>query len=309
MVVGATGLVGRAIVSELKNSGIQVIEVSRKVCDLTNFEDTNKLIRTFKPDIVIDAAAKVGGIVSNSKLPVEYLEINSLIQINLFRACHYNSIQKLVFLSSSCVYPKLAPQPIKESSLMTGELEETNSAYAIAKISGMRLVQAYREEFGYKWITVMPTNLFGYHDNFSLNNSHLLPALIRKFNEAKLNQLNEVTLWGTGKPRREMMHANNFAKALKFVIEKYDDFSPINIGTGIDHSIAEIAETVKRVVGYDCEIKWDTEKPDGTPRKILDITKLQKIGFKEKFNLENDISLTNDWFIKNYLNSPENLRL
>ena len=309
LVAGATGLAGKAISSELKKSNIEVFELSSKNCDLTNFEQTNELIRTIKPSVVIDAAAKVGGIVANSKQPVEFLEVNSLIQINLFKACHLNSVAKLAFLSSSCVYPKFASQPIKESSLMTGELEETNSAYAIAKISGMRLIQAYREEFGYKWISVMPTNLFGFHDNFSLENSHLLPAFIRKFNDAKLNHSKTVNLWGTGTPRRELMHADNFAKALKFVIENYDDDAPINIGTGIDHTIAEIAEMVRKVVNYDCEINWDNTKPDGTPRKLLDITKLQNLGFNEKFNLEDDIYKTNEWFINNLLNSPQNLRL
>ena len=309
MVAGATGLAGRAISSELKKSKLEVFEVSSKNCDLTNFEQTNKLIRTIKPSVVIDAAAKVGGIIANSKQPVEFLEINSLIQINLFKACHLNSVEKLAFLSSSCVYPKFASQPIKESSLLTGELEATNSAYAIAKISGMKLIQAYREEFGHKWISVMPTNLFGYHDNFSLENSHLLPALIRKFNDAKINQSDSVTLWGTGTPKRELMHANNFAAALKFVIENYDDGEPINIGTGVDHTIAEIAEMVRKVVNYNCEITWDTSKPDGTPRKLLDVTKLRELGFSQKFNLEEDIYKTNQWYMDNFLNNPQNLRL
>ncbi len=309
MVAGATGLAGQAISSELKKSNIEVFEVSSKNCDLTDFEQTNKLIRTIKPSVVIDAAAKVGGIIANSKQPVEFLEVNSLIQINLFKACHLNSVEKLAFLSSSCVYPKFAPQPIKESSLLTGELEATNSAYAIAKISGMRLIQAYREEFGHKWISVMPTNLFGYHDNFSLENSHLLPALIRKFNDAKINKSKSVQLWGTGTPKRELMHANNFAAALKFVIENYDDDEAINIGTGLDHSIAEIAEMVRRVVNYDCEIIWDSAKPDGTPRKLLDITKLRDLGFTQKLNLEEDIYRTNEWYINNFLNNPQNLRL
>jgi GDP-L-fucose synthase len=309
LVAGATGLAGRAITEELENRNEKVIKVSSKNCDLTKFDEINEIIRTNKPNFVIDAAAKVGGIVANADFPVDFLEINALIQLNLFKACHINQVEKVVFLSSSCVYPRLCPQPIKESYLMTGELEKTNSAYAIAKIMGMRAIQAYREQFGYNWISVMPTNLFGKYDNFSLSSSHLLPALIRKFNDAKLQKLNHVTLWGTGTPKRELMYSTNFADALIYVAKNYNSIEPINIGTGIDHTIFQIAEMVKEVVNYDCEIKWDSSKPDGTPRKLLDITKLKNLDFDKTYDLKKEIHETNNWFIENYLNDPKSLKL
>ena len=282
----------------------KIIEISSKNCDLTKFEQINEILKFNKPDIVIDAAAKVGGILANSKFPVEFLEINTLIQLNLFKACHINSISKLVFLGSSCVYPKFATQPISENELLNGKLEPTNDAYAIAKISGIKLIQAYRKQFNYKWISVMPTNLFGKFDNFSLENSHLIPALIRKFNEAKGAYKNKVTLWGTGSPKREVLYSDHFADMLFKVIEKYDSDEPINIGTGVDHSIKEIAELVRDVVEVDCEIDWDTSKPDGTPRKLLDVTKLKNLGIPIPNTLKQDLVETNKWYLDN-LNNPE----
>jgi len=278
LVAGASGMVGRAIVRLAKEEGItEIIEVSSSTCDLRNLQQTQTLLLDTKPDVVIDAAAKVGGILANSTEPVDFLLNNTQIQNNLFSASHLAKVKKVIFLSSSCVYPKLATQPIKESSLLTGPLEETNSAYAVAKISGMRLIQAYRQQFGHSWISVMPTNLFGSHDNFSLTSSHVLPALIRKFHEAKLNNSSSVTLWGSGNPKRELMNVDQFAKALLLVIADYDSEEAINIGTGKDLSIKELAALVKEVVGFKGEIIWDSQKPDGTPRRVLDVSKIENL--------------------------------
>jgi len=308
LVAGASGMVGRAIVRLAKKEGItEIIEVSSSTCDLRNLQQTQTLLLDTKPDVVIDAAAKVGGILANSTEPVDFLLNNTQIQNNLFSASHLAKVKKVVFLSSSCVYPKLATQPIKETSLLTGPLEETNSAYAVAKISGMRLIQAYRQQFGHSWISVMPTNLFGSHDNFSLTSSHVLPALIRKFHEAKLNNSSSVTLWGSGNPKRELMNVDQFAKALLLVIADYDSEEAINIGTGKDLSIKELAALVKEVVGFKGEIIWDSQKPDGTPRKLLDISKLEKLGFLPTQTLQEGIEETYEWFVSELNN--ENIRL
>jgi GDP-L-fucose synthase len=262
-----------------------------------------------KPDVVIDAAAKVGGILANSSEPVEFMIDNLQIQTNLFSASHEADVKRVVFLSSSCVYPKYANQPIKESSLLTGSLEETNSAYAIAKISGMRLIQAYRQQYGRNWISVMPTNLYGTFDNFSTTSSHVLPALIRKFHDAKVKNENQVTLWGTGKPQRELMEVDDFARALTLVINKYDDEETINIGVGKDQTIREIAQIIKEVIGFNGEIVWDTSKPDGTPRKLLEISKLRTLGFEPEFNLKEGVAKTYKWFLEQIELKSSDLRL
>ena len=310
LVAGASGMVGRAIVRIARNQGIsEIVEVTSKTCDLTDPNNTHQLMMDTKPDVVIDAAAKVGGILANSSEPVEFMIDNLQIQTNLFSASHEADVKRVVFLSSSCVYPKYANQPIKESSLLTGSLEETNSAYAIAKISGMRLIQAYRQQYGRNWISVMPTNLYGTFDNFSTTSSHVLPALIRKFHDAKLKNENQVTLWGTGKPQRELMEVDDFARALTLVINKYDDEETINIGVGKDQTIREIAQYIKDVVGFTGEIIWDTSKPDGTPRKLLDISKLKTLGFEPEFNLKEGVAKTYRWFLEQIrLESPD-LRL
>jgi GDP-L-fucose synthase len=236
--------------------------------------------------------------------------INNLqIQTNLFSASHEANVRKVVFLSSSCVYPKLAAQPIKESSLLTGSLEETNSAYAVAKIAGMRLIQAYRQQFNRNWISVMPTNLFGTFDNFSTTTSHVLPALIRKFHDAKINNYSAVTLWGTGKAKRELMEIDEFARALMLIVEKYDDVETINIGTGRDLSINEISEIVKEVVGFQGEVIWDESKPDGTPRKLLDITKLKNLGYQPHDDLRTGITKTYEWFKQELVSAKSDIRL
>ena len=310
LVAGSSGMVGRGIVRIARSQGISdIVEVSSKTCDLRDFQKTRELLMDIKPDVVIDAAAKVGGILSNSTQPVDFMVNNLQIQTNLFSASHEAKVDKVVFLSSSCVYPKLATQPIKESSLLTGPLEETNSSYAIAKIAGMRLIQAYRQQYGRNWISVMPTNLFGSFDNFSTTTSHVLPALIRKFHDAKTNNSKNVVLWGTGEPKRELMEVEEFARALMIVVNNYNDEETINIGTGQDLSIKEIAELVKEIVGFSGEIIWDKSKPDGTPRKLLDISKLKKLGYKDSQDLRTGIHKTYDWFKKELLQAQSAIRL
>ena len=310
LVAGASGMVGRAIVRNAKSQGIsEIVEVTSKTCDLRDIQKTRQLLLDTKPDVVIDAAAKVGGILANSTQPVEFMINNLQIQTNLFSASHEANVNKVVFLSSSCVYPKHAQQPIKESSLLTGPLEETNSAYAIAKISGMRLIQAYRQQFGRNWISVMPTNLYGTFDNFSVTTSHVLPALIRKFHDAKIKKAKEVVLWGTGTPKRELMEVDDFAAALTLVVNKYDDDETINIGVGEDQTISEIAQIIKDTVGFEGKITWDQTKPDGTPRKLLENTKLKNLDFSPALNLKEGVRKTYDWFLAQIeIKNPE-LRL
>ena len=310
LIAGSSGMVGRGIVRIAKSQGItDIVEVTSKTCDLRNLQKTRELILDTKPDVVIDAAAKVGGILANSTEPVDFMINNLQIQTNLFSASHEANVRKVVFLSSSCVYPKLAEQPIKESSLLTGSLEETNSAYAVAKIAGMRLIQAYRQQFNRNWISVMPTNLFGTFDNFSTTTSHVLPALIRKFHDAKTNNESTVTLWGSGKPKRELMDVDEFARALLLIVEKYDDAETINIGTGKDLSIKEISEIVKEVVGFQGEVVWDGSKPDGTPRKLLDITKITKLGYQPHEDLKTGITKTYEWFKQELDSAKSDMRL
>ena len=310
LIAGSSGMVGRGIVRIAKSQGItDIVEVNSKTCDLRNLQKTRELLLDTKPDVVIDAAAKVGGILANSTEPVDFMINNLQIQTNLFSASHEANVKKVVFLSSSCVYPKLAAQPIKESSLLTGSLEETNSAYAVAKIAGMRLIQAYRQQFNRNWISVMPTNLFGTFDNFSTTTSHVLPALIRKFHDAKVNNESSVTLWGTGKPKRELMEVDEFARALLLIVEKYDDLETINIGTGKDLSIKEISEIVKEVIGFQGEVIWDESKPDGTPRKLLDITKLRNLGYQPHEDLKTGITKTYEWFKQELVSAKSAMRL
>ena len=310
LIAGSSGMVGRGIVRIAKSQGItDIVEVTSKTCDLRNLQKTRELLLDTKPDVVIDAAAKVGGILANSTEPVDFMINNLQIQTNLFSASHEANVRKVVFLSSSCVYPKLAEQPIKESSLLTGSLEETNSAYAVAKIAGMRLIQAYRQQFNRNWISVMPTNLFGPFDNLSTTTSHVLPALIRKFHDAKTNNESRVTLWGSGKPKRELMEVDEFARALLLIVEKYDDAETINIGTGKDLSIKEISEIVKEVVGFQGEVVWDESKPDGTPRKLLDISKITKLGYQPHEDLKTGIAKTYEWFKQELVSAKSDMRL
>jgi GDP-L-fucose synthase len=249
-----------------------------------------------KPDAVVIAAAKVGGIQANDNYPVQFLTENLQIQSNLMDAAHAAAIPRLLFLGSSCVYPKMAPQPIKEEFLLTGELEKTNEAYALSKISGLKLVQAYRKQYGHNWISAMPTNIYGPGDNFDLENSHVLPALIRKFHDAKTQGSASVTLWGTGSPKREFLHSDDLGRACLFLLENYHDDVAINVGVGDDISISDLADLIQQIVGFEGDILWDYTKPDGTPRKLLDVSRITALGWTSLIGLEDGIRSTYEWF-------------
>jgi len=280
-----------------KDENVEVIAPPRKEVDLLNRENVFSFLNDVKPDLVIDAAARVGGIIDNKLNPVDFLSFNLQIQTNLMDAAATAGVKSFVFLGSSCIYPKLAPQPLKESYLMTGPLEETNSAYAVAKIAGLRLIQAYREQFGFNWISAMPTNLYGPNDNFDFKSSHVIPGLIAKFHRAKIEITPLVELWGTGKPLREFLHVDDLASAIKFIAEKYDGYDFINIGSGEEVSIRQLASLVKKVVGYQGEITWNAGYPDGTPRKLLDSTKILNLGWKPKISLEDGLQSTYEWYL------------
>lgn len=296
VVAGSSGLVGSAIVRYYEGIGQKVIGVNRSVVDLLDSKATTDFLVASKPDLVIDAAAKVGGIGANNSFPVEFLNDNLRIQSNLMEAAHKADVARFVFLGSSCIYPRECPQPIKEEYLLTGPLEQTNSAYAIAKIAGIELVKSYRKEFGRRWISLMPTNLYGPHDNFDLANSHVLPALIRRFSEASVT--GTVTLWGSGKPKREFLHVDDMASAVALCAEKYDDEVHLNIGSGIDSTIAELAQLVADAAGFTGEIAWDTSKPDGTPRKVMDVSRVKSLGWSPKISLSDGIAQTIAWYRK-----------
>ncbi len=261
----------------------------RAKLDLANYEATLHYMMKQRPDAVVLAAAKVGGIGANSAQPVEFLTENLLIQINVMRAAHEAGIPKLLFLGSSCIYPKFAEQPITEDSLLSGKLEPTNEPYALAKIAGIKLVQGYRSEYGRKWISVMPTNLYGPDDNFDPETSHVLPAMIAKFHQAKISKKNEVILWGTGSPKREFLHVDDLARACIALLEGYDSPDPINVGTGEDLTISDLADLIKSIVGYEGTVVWDQDKPDGTPRKVLDISKIKDLGWQPRIELSEGI--------------------
>ena len=296
-VAGHRGLVGSAIVRAIeKVDKHSWVGKTHAELDLLDRKAVFDYVASANPDAVVIAAAKVGGIHANNTYPVQFLSENLQIETNLMDAAHAAGIPRLLFLGSSCVYPKLAPQPIKEEYLLTGELETTNEAYALAKISGLKLVQAYRRQYGHKWISAMPTNMYGPGDNFDLENSHVLPALIRKFHDAKVRGDKSVTLWGSGSPLREFLHADDLASACLFLLENYDDEIAINVGTGTDISIRDLAELIKQIVGFEGEIQWDSSKPDGTPRKLLDASRLTKLGWKSSLGLEKGIAQTYKWF-------------
>ena len=299
LVAGATGLAGSAIVRELTRIGRPVVGISSKDVDLLDRNATFDYLNKLKPNIVIDAAARVGGISANNAYPVDFLSENIRIQTNLIDAAHSAKVEKFVFLASSCIYPKHCPQPIKEEYVLTGELEPTNSSYAIAKLAGIELIKSYRKQFGYKWISVMPTNLYGPNDNFDLESSHVFPALIRRFIEANKSNINLVNLWGTGEPKREFLHVDDLAKAIIFCIETYDSDIHINIGTGIDITIRDLAEKIAEVTGFTGKIIWDTTREDGTPQKVLDIQKITNLGWKPTINLDQGIKLTVEWYLEN----------
>ncbi len=303
-VAGHRGLVGSAIVRAIEASGNHSwIGKTHSELDLLDRKAVFAYVANEKPEAIIIAAAKVGGIHANSTFPVQFLTENLQIETNLMDAAHAAGIPRLLFLGSSCVYPKLAQQPIKEEYLLTGELEKTNEAYALAKISGLKLVQAYRNQYGHKWISAMPTNMYGPGDNFDLENSHVLPALIRKFHDAKTRGDDKVTLWGSGSPLREFLHADDLASACLFLLENYDEEIAINAGTGKDISIKELAELIKGIVGFEGKIDWDSSKPNGTPRKLLDISRIAALGWKPTISLEEGIRSTYEWYKTEQLTS------
>ena len=299
-VAGHRGMVGSAIVRKLQFLGYTnlVLKTSAEL-DLRDQAKVTDFFAAEKPDFVFLAAAKVGGIVANNTYRADFLYENLAIQNNIIHSSFVNKVQKLMFLGSSCIYPKLAPQPLKEAYLLSGYLEETNEPYAIAKIAGIKMCEAYRAQYGCDFISVMPTNLYGPNDNYDLENSHVLPAMIRKFQEAKERGDASMTLWGTGAPMREFLHADDLAEACVYLMETYSDAELVNIGTGIDVTIKELAETVKKIVGFEGSIQWDTSRPDGTPRKLMDVSKLHSLGWKHKIELKDGIALAYQDFLTN----------
>lgn len=289
-IAGHNGMVGSAIHRRLLKEGFtNIITRSSKELDLRNQQHVTDFFAAEKPEYVILAAAKVGGIIANNTYRGEFLYENLMIQSNVIHQAHLNGVKKLLFLGSSCIYPKLAPQPLKEEYLLTGPLEPTNEPYAIAKIAGLKMCEAYRSQYGSNFITVMPTNLYGPNDNYDLNNSHVLPAMLRKFHEARERGDASVTLWGTGSPRREFLHADDLADACFFLMQQYEAGEPVNIGVGDDITIKELAGLIQRITGFTGTINWDTSKPDGTPRKLMDVSRLTKAGWKARITLEDGI--------------------
>jgi len=298
-VAGHRGLVGSAICRRLDAEGFTHLLTRRSdELDLTRQAEVEAFFQREKPDYVFLSAAKVGGILANNTYPADFIYKNIMIQSNIIHASYANGVRKLLFLGSSCIYPKFAPQPMKEEYLLTGELEPTNEPYAVAKIAGIKMCQAYNSQYKTNFISVMPTNLYGPGDNFDLETSHVLPALIRKFHEAKTGQSSSVTIWGTGTPKREFLYIDDLADACVFLMNNYDAAGIVNIGVGDDISINELARLVKRLMGYSGEIVYDSSKPDGTPRKLLDVSRLNSLGWKAKISLEEGISRTYEWYVK-----------
>ena len=298
LIAGSTGLVGSALVQHYSKFNYELILPKRESLDLLDRLATFEFIGKWKPDLVIDSAALVGGIQFNSTHPADFISNNLQIQINLMDASRFHQIKNFVFLGSSCIYPRECPQPIKEEYLMSGPLEPTNSAYAIAKIAGMETVKSIRKQFGLNWVSVMPTNVYGPRDNFNLANAHVMPALIRRFIEAKESNKEEIVLWGDGSAMREFIHSSDLADAINFVQENYHDEDHINIGVGNDISIKELANMIANLIGFKGQISWDKSKPNGTPRKLLDISRISELGWKPKINLEQGIQNTIDWFFE-----------
>jgi GDP-L-fucose synthase len=300
-VAGHRGLVGSAIIRNLEEKGYSnIITRTHKELDLTNQQEVREFFETEKPEYVFLAAAKVGGINANNIYPADFIYENLMIECNVIKASHDNAVKKLLFLGSSCIYPKFAPQPIKEEYLLTGPLETTNEAYAVAKIAGLEMCKFFKRQYGDNFISCMPTNLYGPNDNFDLNNSHVLPALIRKFHEAKVNNATTVEVWGSGKPLREFLYVDDMADACVFLMENYNCEEHVNIGTGEEVSIEELAGLVKDVVGYKGNIVFDTNMPDGTPRKLNDVRKLNELGWRHTVNIQSGLRLTYNSYIKIY---------
>jgi GDP-L-fucose synthase len=303
-IAGINGMVGSAIAFEANAQGFEVSGKSSKELDLTDRKVVFEEIQSNKPDALIIAAAKVGGIGANSSMPVDFLSINLQIQTNLLDAAHKANINKVLFLGSSCIYPKLTPQPITESALLTGELEPTNESYAIAKIAGLKLVEAYRRQFGHHWISAMPTNLFGPKDNFDLETAHVIPALIHRFHNAKVINANKVEIWGDGSPLREFLYAGDLARACLVLLNRYDESVAINIGSGQEISIEQLAKLISKVVDYSGEIVFNEDRPNGTPRKLLDSSKVAQLGWSPQVKLEDGIVSTYDWYLEHYIKEP-----
>ncbi|MBI6060425.1 GDP-L-fucose synthase [Clostridium perfringens] len=300
-VAGHRGLVGSAIVRNLEEKGFNnIICRTHNELDLTNQNEVRRFFEEERPEYVFLAAAKVGGIHANNTYPADFIYENLMIQNNVIKAAHDFEVKKLLFLGSTCIYPKMAQQPIKEDYLLTGSLEETNEAYAVAKIAGLEMCKFFKRQYGDNFISCMPTNLYGPNDNFDLKNSHVLPALIRKFHEAKVNNSEVVEVWGTGKPLREFLYVDDMADACVFLMENYDGEQHVNIGTGVEVSIRELAETVKEVVGFEGELVFNTDMPDGTPRKLTTVDKLNELGWKHKIDLNEGIKMAYQWFLENY---------
>ena len=300
-VAGHRGLVGSAIVRNLEANGFtNIITRTHAELDLTNQADVRKFFEEERPEYVFLAAAKVGGIHANNTYPADFIYDNLMIQNNVIKAAHDFKVTKLLFLGSTCIYPKMAPQPIKEEYLLTGALEETNEAYAVAKIAGLEMCKFFKRQYGDNFISCMPTNLYGPNDNFDLKSSHVLPALIRKFHEAKVNGAETVEVWGTGTPLREFIYVDDMAAACVFLMENYDGEQHVNIGTGEEVSIRQLAETVKGVVGFEGELVFNTDMPDGTPRKLTSVDKLHGLGFMHKVSLNEGIRMAYKWFLENY---------
>ena len=303
-VAGHRGMVGGAVIRRLASEGCEVITAGRDVLDLTRQAEVGAWMAEARPDAIIMAAAKVGGILANDTHPVDFLIENIQIETNIFEAAHANDVERFLFLGSSCIYPKFAQQPIHEDSLLTGLLEPTNEWYAVAKIAGIKMAQAYRKQYGRDWISAMPTNLYGPGDNYDLQSSHVLPALLRKFHEAKLAGAPSVTLWGSGTPLREFLHADDLADALVFLLKTYSGHDHVNVGSGVEVTIRDLATTIARVVGYEADLVFDTSKPDGTPRKLMDSSRLHDLGWNNARSLEDGIRHTYEIF-KSWQDEPE----
>lgn len=303
-VAGHRGLVGSAIVRNLKSKGYtNIVGKTHKELELTEQDAVRAYFEAERPDIVVLAAAKVGGINANNTTPADFAYDNMQVQCNVIRCCHDYHVKKLLFLGSTCIYPKMAPQPIPEDALLSGPLEPTNEAYAIAKIAGLEMCKFFKRQYGDNFISCMPTNLYGPHDNYDLKGSHVLPAMIRKFHEAKMNGAASVELWGTGSPLREFLYVDDMADACVFLLENYDGEQHVNIGTGKEITIKELAELIKKTVGFEGEIVWNSDMPDGTPRKLTDVTKLHNLGWTHKIELEDGVKLAYDWFRENIDNA------
>lgn len=312
-VAGHSGMVGSAIMRQLIKEGYNnLVTADFSQLDLRNQKMVEDFVSSNKPEIIIIAAAKVGGILANNTYRAEFIYDNLMIETNLIHSAYLNKVEKLIFLGSSCIYPKLAPQPLKEEYLLSGYLEYTNEPYAIAKIAGIKLCENYYKQYGCNFFSVMPTNLYGPNDNFDLSTSHVLPALIRKFHEAKVQGKSSVTVWGTGKPLREFLYVDDLAEAILFLADKiqakdlYENgLTHINIGSGKDISIAELAKTISEIIGYQGKIEFDTSKPDGTPRKLMDVSKINHLGWKYKTELLEGITITYQWFLENIINTHQ----